>query len=356
MRNFKHILILLVLLFQGSVIALEKTYDVVAIGKAMVDVVSFVSDEELKSIMPAGFRKADSNKISAQDADNFFKRLNQYEIIPGGSEANVIVDIASLGGKTAFNTIAANDKFGLMFRESLTKEKVAYLSKLSYYSDKSTALCFTFITPDKDRTFAVSADLTYEMNESYINFDSIKQSKVFYTDSSNIDDGGVRSKIINKAFSIAKENSTTIAFNLNNKYYIEKHRDEIIKLLQEVDILFAGISEAELLFKVGTLDEVISEGLRYAKTLVITMGKAGAIIVNKNQRIYIPTQGEQDKIVDLNGAGDAFAAGFLYGITQGYDYKKSGEIAAKTASVIITQVGARPKTKLSEELGSLANN
>lgn len=340
---------LFILLFPLFSFATPKKYDVVSIGKAMVDIVVFVSDEELSQIMPKNFKKADTNKISAATLQDMLLNLKNYQVIPGGSEANVIVDIASLGGKTAFNTIAAKDKYGMIFKESLEKENVAYLSKINNDPTKRTALCLTFITPDKERTFAVYSDLTEEIDESYINFDAIKSSKVFYTDASNLDGGKNKSKITNKAIEIAKKHKTKIAFNLNNNHYVETHRNEIIKLLKNIDIFVGSRAEVENLYGVKTLDAVIEKVLETSEIAVITSGKNGAVIATKDKKIEVPTQvTDQNKIKDLNGAGDAFIAGFLYGYTRGFSIEKSGEIAAKAAAEIIYNIGARPNHNLAK--------
>lgn len=326
---------------------INKKYDVVSIGKAMVDIIEYVSEEDLIRIMPIGFKRSDTTRVDEATANKILAKMRNIIVIPGGSEANVMVDIASLGGKTAFNAIAANDEMGVLFKESLIKEKVDYLSPLAMNSTKGTARCFAFITPDKDRTFAVSAEIAKEINDNFIDYNSIKNSKVFYTDASNLSHGGAY-EVTLKAIDVARRGSTIVAFNLNNNYYVEKYKDEITNLLPKIDIIIGSEKEAKNLFKVENLDEVISRYLEHAQIVVITQGERGATIASKTARVHIPSEVEVKKIVDLNGPGDAFAAGFLYGYTHGYTLGESGKIAAKTAAQIIYQVGPRPKNKLSK--------
>jgi len=323
----------------------DKKYDVVAIGKAMVDIIKYVSEDELKQIMPAGFKKSDTTRVDKTTANETFAKMTDTIIIPGGSEANVMVDIASLGGKTAFNAIAANDEFGLLFKESLIKEGVDYLSPLAISSAQHTARCFALITPDKDRTFLVSADIAKDINDSFVDYNSIKNSKVFYTDASNLSHGGAY-EVTLKAVDVAKQNNTVIAFNLNNNYYVENYKKEIMGLLPKIDIMIGSEKEAKNLFKMDDLDQVITEYLKTAQIVIITQNERGAIVASKDARIHVPSVVEPDKIVDLNGPGDAFAAGFLYGYTHGFTLAESGKIAARTAAQIIYQVGPRPKNKL----------
>ena len=358
MNLFRSLLILFSIISLPSLSFSEtKKYDVVAIGKAMVDIIQYISEEELKQIMPAGFNKADSNKITDKQADQINDKMHDVIIISGGSEANVIADIASLGGKTAFNAISADDKFGAIFKESLEKEGVHYSSPFSKDPSKRTARCFTFITPDKDRTFAVSADIVKDIDDRYkdiddryIDYNAIKESKLFYTDASNLSHGKNQSKVTIKAIETANQNNTITAFNLNNNRYVESYGDEIISLLPKIDIIVGSEKEALNLFKVNTIDEALAKYLEHAKIVIITQGKEGAVIATKDERIHIPSIVEQSKIVDLNGAGDAFIGGFLYGYTHGYSLKDAGHLGAKTSAQIISQTGARPTKNLKKAI------
>lgn len=328
---------------------LNKKYDVVAIGKAMVDIIQSVSEEELQQIMPSGFKKSDSNKIDNDTANKMFAKMRNITIIAGGSEANVVADIASLGGGVAFNAISANDDMGVIFKDSLIKEGVVYSSPFVQNSEASTARCFTFITPDKDRTFAVSADIVTEINDSFIDYNTIKEAKVFYTDASNLSHENQK-KVTLKALNVAKENATSTVFNLNNNRYVDSHRDEIIKLLPKIDIIVGSEKEAMNLFEVDNIDKAVALYLKTSNIVIITLGKNGAIIVTNNQLLRVPSIVEKSKIVDLNGAGDAFIAGFLYGYTHNYSLEDAGQLGAKVAAQIIYQIGARPAVSLKKAI------
>lgn len=323
-----------------------KKYDVVGIGKAMVDIISYVSEDELANIMPKGFKKADSAKVSKAIAEVMLAKMENTIIIPGVSEANIIADIASLGGKVAFKAIASDDDLGFLFKNSMIKEGVDYLSPIAKNSLHGTARCFTFITPDKNRTFAVAADLSDHIDESYINYEAIKNSKVFFTDASNLDYEGVKSKITVKALSLSRASGGITAFNLNNNRYVDTYRGEIISILPMIDIIIASEKEAKNLFQKESLDDVLLEYLKFCKIVVITRSKQGAVIATKGKRVHIPSIVKEEKIVDLNGAGDGFAAGFLYGYTHNKTLLEAGRLGAITAAQIIYQAGARPKNNL----------
>lgn len=330
--------------------SVEKKYDVVAIGKAMVDLIENVSEEELKQIMPAGFNKSDSNRIDEKTADEIQAKMHDITVISGGSEANIVADIGSLGGNAAFNAIAADDELGNLFKKGLEKENVKFLSPFTQDKSARTARCFTFITPDKDRTFAVSASITSEISDWYIDYEAIKESKVFYTDASNLSHGGAQSKVTNKAMDVAIANGTIIAFSLNNNHYVEKYRDEIISLLPKVSIFISSEKEAKNLFKVSNIDEALNRYLKYVKVAVITQGKKGAVIATKDSKFTVKSVADDRKIIDLNGAGDGFTAGFLYGYTHNYTLKDAATLGSKTAAEIIYQVGARPQENLKDKI------
>ena len=347
--TFSIFLILSIISISSLSFANSKKYDVVAIGKAMVDLIQYTSEEELQKIMPSGFNKSDSTKIDEDTANKIQKQMHNVIIIPGGSEANVIANIGSLGGKTAFNAIVAEDELGILFKKSLLKENVDFLSPFTKDKSLRTARCFTFITPDKDRTFAVSDSIAKKMDDSFVNYDVIQNSKVFFTDASNLNNKGNQNRITKKAIIIAKKSRTEVAFNLNNNHYIETYRNEIIELLPSIDIIFGSHIEAANLFKTDTLDRTISKYLEYVKIVIITLGKEGAVIATKEKRIHIPAViKDPKKIIDLNGAGDGFTAGFLYGYTHNYGLYESGVLASKTASRIIRQTGARATKSLKQ--------
>ena len=346
---FSVFLSLSIFLISNLSFATVKKYDVTAIGSAMVDLIQYTSEEELQKLMPEGFKKADSTKIDEETANKIQSKMHNMIIIPGGSEANIIANIGSLGGKAAFNAIAAEDELGILFKKSLLKENVDFLSPFTKDKSLRTARCFTFITPDKDRTFAVSDSIVKSTDDNFINYDAIQNSKIFFTDSSNLSKQGNQNRITKKAINLAKKSHTEVAFNLSNNYYIETYRNEIMELLPSIDIIFGSYREAANLFRTDNLDSTITKYLQYVKIAVITLGKEGAVIATKEKRIHIPSEiTDPKKIIDLNGAGDGFTAGFLYGYTHDYDLYKSGILASKTAAEIILQTGARPTKNLKQ--------
>jgi sugar/nucleoside kinase (ribokinase family) len=327
----------------------NKKYDVIGIGNSMVDIVTKVSDEELLALLPAGGKKGGDIHVDEPTLNLLMAKLTNKKVIPGGSSANVMVDIASLGGKTAFNTVILNDQLGKVFKQSMTKAKVTMLSPVAK-SGPGTATCLTFITPDGERSFVVYVGIAADMSEPYINYTSLKDAKVLYTEGSVWDHNGKRAQAVIKAIKQAKATDVKIAFNLHNEFYISQYREEFKKILPLVDIVMSNENEAKELFGTSDLNYVINEYRKYVDVAIITQAANGALIVTKDDVMHIPALAKREDIIDTNGAGDAFAAGFLYGYTHGESLQKSGEIGAQAAAEIIKQEGARPQTSLAKVL------
>ena len=223
---------------------------------------------------------------------------------------------------------------------------VKFLSKVAK-TDHSTAYCFALITPDKERTFAVYSKITSEIDHGFINYDAIKNSKMFYTDASNL---GCYNKdeVTDRALDLAKINGVDTIFNLNNNYFVEKNREAIIKLLSKIDIIVGGEEEVKNLFNKCSLDEAIQMCIKHSKVAVIPQGAKGATIATKDKVMKFPSVVNPERIVDLNGAGDGFIAGFLFGQSTGHTLEDSAGIGMKTAAQIIYQKGARPKEPLKD--------
>jgi sugar/nucleoside kinase (ribokinase family) len=296
LRNVIYSLFIFLSLIFPAEAKIQKDIDIVGLGKAYVDIIAFVSEESLKQ---SGFKKGQTTMISDVVGDQIFLKMNYPTIISGGSVANVVVNVVSLGGRGEFNAISANDELGRKFRDEILEQGVIFTSPyLSGFNEK-TARCFTFISPDKERTFAVADNITNKINDSFLNYYNIARAKIFYTDASNLDNGGSQSKVTYKAIDYAREHKSLVAFNLSDSYYIATYRNDILKILPNVDILFANEDEATSLFPNDTLDKTLAECLKYIKTIIITRGSKGAIIATGDEIINIPALLNSSNIVDL---------------------------------------------------------
>lgn len=345
-KKLTHIFFVLICTFFTPAMASDRSFDLVAIGEGMVDIVETISDSDLEEIMPEGYKKADTTRIDNQTAKDILGKMNDFVVIPGGSEANMAAYFAALGGRVGFNAVVADDEYGLKFKESLEHLKVSFLSPLMPKKEASTALCITFITPDKERTFAVDASISKLIKDQYINYNAIAQSKLFYTDASNLDDGSNKSQITLKAFNIAKENNVETVFNLNNNHFVNAHRQEILELLPQVDILAGSEEVIKNLFNDTDIDNAITSALMKVKIVVATLGRRGSIIAENNYRTRIKTRAQQDRIIDTTGAGDAYVAGFLFAHIKRKNLKEAGEFGAIVAAQALHTKGGRPEKTL----------
>lgn len=331
-----------------------KKYDVFGVGNSMVDIIVKVSEQELAQLLPPGVKKGGDIHIDEASMQSIMKRMKDITIIPGGSSANVMVNISSFNGKAAFNSVIKDDELGKLFKESMDNARVSYLSPINNQG-KATATCLTFITPDGDRTFVVNIGTAADMSERYIDYSQIKDSKVLYTEGSIWDhEGTTRAKAATKAIGVANRMGVKVAFNLHDEFYISQYRSQFLRLLPMIDIVISNENGAKKLFATDDLTQVIQQYQKRNKIGIVTLGAKGAIIITKNEIIHIPALVEKKDVVDTTGAGDAFAAGFLYGYTHGKSLKESGHIGAQAASQIIRQLGARPNRPLAEILTEMS--
>lgn len=318
-----------------------KKYDVFGIGNSMVDIIVKVSDQELDKLLPSGVKKGGDIYVTEETLRSIMGRVKDPLILPGGSSANVMVDVASFNGKAAFNSVISDDEMGKLFKKSMDDANVAYLSPIQK-KGKATASCLTFVTPDGERTFVVNIGIASDLGERYIDYSQIKNSKVLYTEGSIWDKDGRRAKAATKAIGVANRMGVKVAFNLHDGFYMSQYRSQFVRLLPMLDIVIGSENVAKELFKAKDLTQVIQQFQKRDKIAVVTQGAKGALIITKNEVIHIPSIVAKEDVVDTSGAGDAFAAGFLYGYTHGKSLKESGELGAQAASKIVTQLGARP--------------
>jgi sugar/nucleoside kinase (ribokinase family) len=327
----------------------EKKYDVFGIGTATVDIITRVSEEEFKRLLvvPYNVKKGEMIYIDEKTANNLQSRMKNRSIIAGDSAANVMVDIASLGGKSAFNTIVADDELGQMFNRSLQNYDVVAINEPKTDNYK-TARNLIFVTPDGERTMLTYSGIAEEFGQVDIKYHKIKDYKVVYVEGGIWDNDGKKSKATLRAFNAAKRVGALKAFALHDSLFVNKYREQFLKIIQDVDLIFCNEKEAMSLFNVANHEESIAEFQKLGKVSIMTASDKGAYLIYNNEVVHIPPKVKPEKVVDTTGAGDAFTAGFIYGYINGMSLEESGEIGAQAAAYIIQQIGARPKEKLSK--------
>ncbi len=328
-----------------------KKYDVFGVGTATIDVITKVSEDDFKRYLsvPYNIKKGEMIYIDEKTVNELQSKMKNSEIMAGDSAANVMVDIASLGGKSAFNTIVADDELGLLFNKSLEDFGVLALNQPKTDNFR-TARNLIFVTPDGERTMLTYNGIAEEFGQTDVKYHHIKDYKMVYVEGGIWDNDGKKAKATLRTFNTAKRVGALRAFALHDSLYVNKYREQFLDLIKNVDLIFCNEKEAFALFKTKDIESSVQKFKELGKTTIMTASSKGAYIINKDEVIHIPALVSQDKVIDTTGSGDAFTAGFIYGYLKGKTLQESGEIGAKAAAYIIQQLGARPKGKLADIL------
>tara|TARA_B100002051_G_C16721017_1_gene632431 strand:- start:1026 stop:1952 length:927 start_codon:yes stop_codon:yes gene_type:complete len=305
---------------------------IVGIGNAIVDVICKVEDVFLTK---NSLTKSSMKLVDESEFNKLLSSLTIEETVSGGSVANSIVGLSQLGNKVGFIGKVSDDKFGNKYEEGLKKEKVKY-----FYSKKKenlpTGTCLILITPDSERTMCTFLGTAGKINENDLDINVIKNSEMTFLEGYLWDEGDPK-----KAFEKAIKNSKKVAMSLSDQFCVERHKNNFLELVKEkLDITFANEQEVMSLINAKSFDEVISFSKSLNKVIVITRGDKGAIVIKKDEVIEVGVK-KNLKIVDLTGAGDLFAAGFLHGYINNFTMKESLEKGTEMSSKIIQQIGAR---------------
>ena len=306
---------------------------ILGIGNAIVDVICKVDDEFIsknnltKSTMKLIF---DNNEFK-----NLLSNLKIEKTVSGGSIANSIVGLSQLGNKVGFIGKVNDDELGKKYEEGLLKEKVSY-----FYSKKKeelpTGTCLILVTPDSERTMCTFLGTAGKINESDVDVDAINKSEIIFLEGYLWDEGDPK-----KAFEKAITNANKVAMSLSDQFCVDRHKPHFLELVKnKLDITFANEQEIMSLIDAKDFNEVIDFAKSLGKLLVITRGEKGAIAINSSEVSECGIK-QGLNIVDLTGAGDLFASGFLHGFVNHMSLKESLEKGTEMSSKVIQQIGAR---------------
>ena len=306
---------------------------VLGIGNAIVDVICKVKED---FISQNNLSKGNMKLIF--DKDEFMKLLSNLKIektISGGSVANSIVGLSQQGNNVGFVGKVSDDDLGKKYEIGLKKENVNFI-----YSKKKeelpTGTCLILVTPDSERTMCTYLGIAGKINENDINVDSIKNSEIIFLEGYLWDEGDPK-----KAFDKAINNANKVAMSLSDKFCVDRHKTHFLELVKnKIDITFANEAEIMSLIDAKNFDDVIRFGKETKKLLVITRGVNGAVSIKGDNIEEIGIK-KNLKIVDLTGAGDLFASGYLHSYLNNFPQKNCLEKATEMASKIIQQIGAR---------------
>tara|TARA_B110000091_G_scaffold206542_1_gene243464 strand:- start:681 stop:1610 length:930 start_codon:yes stop_codon:yes gene_type:complete len=305
---------------------------ILGIGNAIVDVICKVEDVYLSN---NELTKSTMKLVGEIEYNKLLSTLKIENTVSGGSVANSIVGLSQLKNKVGFIGKVNDDDLGQKYEDGLKKENVSY-----FYSKKKenlpTGTCLILITPDSERTMVTFLGTAGKINEYDIDINSIKNSEIIFLEGYLWDKGEPKS-----AFDKAINNSNKVAMTLSDLFCVERHKPNFLDLVKnKIDITFANEQEIISLIDAKSFDEVVSFGQQLGKLIIITRGEKGSIAINKNEVIECDSQKDL-KIIDLTGAGDLFAAGYLHGHVNNLTVKESLKKGTEMSSRVIQQIGAR---------------
>ena len=306
---------------------------ILGIGNAIVDVICKVDDNFIKknnltkSTMKLFFDEKEFKSLLAN--------LKIEKTVSGGSVANSIVGISQLGDKVGFIGKVSDDEFGSRYEEGLKKENVEY-----FYTKKKeelpTGKCLILVTPDSERTMCTFLGTAGKINENDVSADAIKKSEIIFLEGYLWDEGEPK-----KAFDKAINNANKVAMSLSDLFCVDRHKSHFLNLVKnKLDITFANEQEITSLIEAKNFDEVINFSKQLNKLVVVTRGEKGAVAVKGNEVVESDIYANL-KIIDLTGAGDLFASGFLHGYINKLSTKECLEKGTEMSSRVIQQIGAR---------------
>ena len=305
---------------------------ILGIGNAIVDVLCKVEDDFLTD---NSLTKSSMKLVDEVEFKKLLSNLKIEETVSGGSVANSIVGLSQLGNDVGFIGKVNDDDLGSKYEEGLKKENVKY-----FYSKKKenlpTGTCLILITPDSERTMCTFLGTASKINKNDVDVETVKKSEITFLEGYLWDEGEPKS-----AFDKAIENSNKVAMTLSDLFCVDRHKSNFLNLVKnKLDITFANEKEIISLINATNFDEVISFSKNLKKLIIITRSEKGAIAINDNEVFECKAKSNLN-IVDLTGAGDLFAAGFLHGHVNNLSVNNSLEKGTEMASKIIQQIGAR---------------
>jgi sugar/nucleoside kinase (ribokinase family) len=319
------------------------TYDVVAIGNAIVDILAQAEDSFIEEI---GVAKGSMQLMfSPGEADALYAKMGPGREVSGGSASNTVAGIAALGGKTAFIGQVADDQLGAVFAHDLRAAGVHFATAVRP-GQPTTARCLIFVTPDGQRTMNTFLGASQFLPAQALDESLIANGAILYLEGYLWDPEEPRAAM-RKAIDIARANERKVAFTLSDVFCISRHGDDFRQLIAEglIDILFANESELLALTEKDDFEAAVADIAARVPLAVVTRSEAGALAVQGGERVEVRAE-PIEKLVDTTGAGDMFAAGFLFGQAQGRGLEESLRLGAICAAEIIQHYGARAEVDL----------
>lgn len=341
---------------------MSASFDVCAIGNALVDVIANASEDFLQA---NGIAKGMMTLIDAERAAMLYDMIGPAVQISGGSAANTVAGVASFGGKPAYMGKVKADQLGAIFRHDMHAQGVNFATSPAPEERRKeirevqnerragapTGRCLILVTPDAQRSMSTYLGAAIEFGPEDVQADVVRNSQITYLEGYLFDPPGAK-KAFHLAAKIAHEAGKQLSLTLSDVFCVERYRSEFIELIKnDIDILFANQNELMALYQTKDLDQAVAKAREHCALAITTRSEKGAIIARGAETVEIPAA-PVGKVVDTTGAGDLFAAGFLFGLTKGKSLAEAGHLGSLAAAEVISHYGPRPQKKLKDLLGS----
>jgi len=320
-----------------------KAFDVVGIGNAIVDVLVQTEDGFLED---HGLTKGTMALVDQSQAERLYASLGPGLETSGGSAANTLAGLAQLGGRAGFIGRVRDDQLGAIFAHDI-RSVGAYYETAAATSGPSTARCLILVTADAQRTMCTYLGASVNLHPDDLDLDLVRQAKVLYLEGYLWDSDEAKQAFI-AAAEVMRESGGEVALSLSDAFCVDRHRESFQDLVDgHVDILFANEMEITSLYKANTFEEAVDQVRGRCRVAALTRSAEGSLVLSGEQSLPIAPF-HLGELVDTTGAGDLYAAGFLYGYTRGDSLERCGRLGSLCAGQVVTQLGPRPLASLQE--------
>jgi sugar/nucleoside kinase (ribokinase family) len=316
-------------------------FDVCAIGNALVDVLCHESHEFIAEL---GLAPGSMTLVDAAESERVYSRMGPTAEVSGGSAANTVAGVAAFGGRAAYISRIADDTFGHLYAHDLRSTGVHFEVKPAE-GELPTGRCLVLVTPDAQRTMCTYLGASSHLDVADIDFGVVERAAVLYLEG-YLWDQPAAMDAFREAAAAAHRAGRRVALTLSDSFCVERHREAFLDLIERnIDILFANEAEITALYEVPAFDDALQHVRGHCEIAVLTRSERGALIVAGSE-VHVIDAERVGAVVDTTGAGDLYAAGFLFGLTQGYGLANAGRLGALAAAEVISHIGARPEADL----------
>lgn len=319
-------------------------FDVVGIGNAIVDVMARADDDFL---VAEGLVRGSMRLIEADEAERLYARIGPATESSGGSAGNTVAGVASLGGRAAFIGKVADDQLGRIYRHDMQATGVAFDTP-PLIEGSPTGRSIILVTPDGERTMNTLLGAAHALGPDDIDPATIAAAKIVFLEGYLWDPPGAKAAF-RRAAMLAHEAERKVALTLSDTFCVDRYRGEFLELIRDrsVDIVLANMHELRALYETGDLDSALAALQRDAALAVVTASEIGSYVVTPKTVEHVPPH-PVDALIDATGAGDLYAAGFLYGVARGMPLTNAAALGSFAAAEVISHMGARPQVSLKE--------